>query len=49
MIDLLPHLRSNSTLKSPCYNRKEQHWNKKGNIIVAKALQEFLKDNKLIK
>jgi len=42
MLDLLPYLRLEYAKGIALYNRKEQHWNEAGNLMVANALINYL-------
>jgi len=48
MLDLSPTLTRAAKMGEKVYNRKEQHWNKAGNRIVAQALLEFIEMQQLI-
>ena len=42
MLDLLPPLLAEAEEGGPLYNRREQHWSARGNLVVARAVMEFL-------
>jgi hypothetical protein len=43
MVDLLPTLMSANRGGKTLYHRREQHWNREGNRVVAEVLSEYLR------
>jgi hypothetical protein len=43
MVDLLPTLMSANRGGKTLYHRREQHWNREGNRVVAEVLAEYLR------
>lgn len=48
MIDLLPIMQSETKNNNILYNKNELHWNKEGNLVVAKTLLDYLKAKSFI-
>jgi hypothetical protein len=47
MLDLLPVLEAEFQRGGALYHHEEQHWNQRGNQVVAEALHNYLKDHDL--